>query len=101
LLSVDPENMENIFAAVEIIQSFVPRKVQFTGTHLDDGQRKNCRNRGESGACPSAPLGARGSRNPTIQRGAGQQADGFYIAPTGGRFLTCAEFMVSGSSARD
>ncbi|MFZ2445811.1 MAG: hypothetical protein WAW37_05600 [Syntrophobacteraceae bacterium] len=95
LIRSDPEDMENIFAADEIVQSFVPKeRIQFTGLHLDEVRRK-LRIRGESWRMSPAPRSVNEIeeyiRSSRVQVSTGLTV--YYNAPTGGRFLTCAEFM--------
>ncbi len=95
LIRSDPENMDHVFAADEIIQSLVPKeRIQFTGLHLAQ-VRKSLRKRGESWRMSPAPRSVqeicRYVRASRVQVGTGLTV--YYNAPTGGRFLTYAECM--------
>jgi hypothetical protein len=95
LIRSDPGDMEHVFAADEMIQSFLPReRIQFTGLHLAEVRNK-LRQRGESWRISPAPRSVQEIceyvRSSRVQVGTGLTV--YYNAPTGGRFLTYAEFM--------
>lgn len=95
LIRSDPDRMDHIFAADEIIQTFLPKdRIQFTGLHLPV-VRARLRQRGESWRMSPPPRSvseiAHYVRSSRVQVATGLTV--FYNAPTGGRFLTCEEFM--------
>lgn len=102
LIRSDPDRMDHIFAADEIIQSFLPKeRIQFTGLHMP-AVRAKLRMRGESWRMSPHPRSvneiAQYVRSSRVQVGTGLIV--YYNAPTGGRFLTCEEFMHIGPLLR-
>lgn len=94
LIRSDPEEMEHIFAADEILQRFLPKeRIQFTGLHLPE-VRSKLRHRGESWRMSPPPRSlceiGEYVRSSKVQVTTGLTV--YYNAPTGGRFLTYAEF---------
>lgn len=95
LVRSDPADMDRIFAADRILQSFFPKEIiQFTGLHIPEVRRR-LRHRGESWRVSPTPRSVqeissyvKASR---VQVGTGLTV--YYNAPTGGRFLTFDEFM--------
>jgi hypothetical protein len=95
LVRSDPADMEHVFAADRILQSFFPKEqIQFTGLHIPEVRIK-LRQKGESWRVSPTPRSVqeiscyvRASR---VQVGTGLTV--YYNAPTGGRFLTYDEFM--------
>ncbi|MHC1726936.1 MAG: hypothetical protein AB9866_13170 [Syntrophobacteraceae bacterium] len=95
LVRSDPADMERVFAADEILQSFLPKeRIQFTGLHIPD-VRKKLRLRGESWRISPPPKSipeiCQYIRSSKLQVITGLKV--YYNAPTGGRFLTYNEFM--------
>ena len=95
LVRSDPADMEHIFAADQILQSFIPKEqIQFTGLHIPE-VRGSLRQRGESWRASPTPRSVHEIscyvRASQVQVGTGLTV--YYNAPTGGRFLTCDEFM--------
>lgn len=95
LIRSDPDDMEKIFAADEILQRFIPKeRIQFTGLHLPR-VRKELRQRGESWRMSPPPRSV-GEISDYVRSSRVQVRTGltvYYNALTGGRFLTCEEFM--------
>ena len=90
----DPDAMERMFAADEILQKLVPKeKIQFTGVHLEE-VREQLRHRGESWRMSPPPQSLEQIRTYVTQSMAsvGTGAVYYHNAQTGGRFLTHAEF---------
>ncbi|HYA41553.1 MAG TPA: hypothetical protein VEF34_09635, partial [Syntrophobacteraceae bacterium] len=95
LVRADPADMEHAFDADRILQSFFPKeRIQFTGSHIPD-IRRLLRHRGECWRMAPTPrsveeicLHVQASK---VQVQTGLTV--YYNAPTGGRFLTCDEFM--------
>jgi hypothetical protein len=95
LVRSDPADMERAFAADRILQSFFPKEqIQFTGLHIPD-IRRQLRHRGECWRMSPTPrsveeicLHVQASK---VQVSTGLTV--YYNAPTGGRFLTCDEFI--------
>jgi len=95
LLRSDPADMERVFAADQILQSFFPKeRIQFTGLHIPE-VRGSLRQRGESWRVSPTPRSVQEISNyvraSQVQVGTGLTV--YYNAPTGGRFLTYDEFM--------
>ncbi len=95
LIRSDPIDMEHIFTADELIQSFLPKeRIQFTGIHLSE-VREKLRQRGESWRISPPPRSVREiaeyMRSSRVQVSTGLTV--YYNAQTGGRFLTFEEFM--------
>lgn len=95
LIRSDPGDMEHIFAADEMVQSFLPKeRIQFTGLHHAEVRNK-LRQRGESWRISPAPRSVHEIceyvRSSRVQVNTGLTV--YYNAPTGGRFLTYTEFM--------
>ncbi|MCE5333709.1 MAG: hypothetical protein LLG06_03885 [Desulfobacteraceae bacterium] len=95
LIRSDPIDMEHIFAADDILQSFLPKhRIQFTGLHIPE-VRNQLRGKGESWRMSPAPKSVREIaqyvRASMVRVSTGLSV--YYNAPTGGRFLTFAEFM--------
>ncbi|MDR3554251.1 MAG: hypothetical protein P4L55_05820 [Syntrophobacteraceae bacterium] len=95
IIRSDPSGMENIFAADKLLQSFVPKEqVQFTGLNIPE-IRTQLRRRGECWRMSPTPRSVveicRYVRACKVQVGTGLTV--YYNEPTGGRFLTCDEFM--------
>ncbi len=95
LVRSDPADMEHVFAADRILQSFFPKeRIQFTGLHIPQ-IRRQLRRRGESWRMSPTPRSVeeicREVRASRVQVSTGLTV--YYNAPTGGRFLTCYEFM--------
>src|SRR5208337_5048707 len=58
LVRSDPSDMEHVFAADQILQSFCPKeRIQFTGLHIPE-VRRQLRHRGESWRVSPAPRSA-------------------------------------------
>ncbi len=90
----DPDAMERMFAADEILQKLVPKeKIQFTGVHLEE-VREQLRHRGESWRMSPPPQSLEQIRTYVTQSMAsvGTGAVYYHNAQPGGRFLTHAEF---------
>jgi PAS domain-containing protein len=95
LIRSDPERMQHIFAADDVLLRVVPKDlVQFTGAHLLE-VRQELRNRGECWRISPHPHSVeeicsyiRASR---VQVGTGSHF--YHNIPSGGRFLTYEEFM--------
>lgn len=95
LVRSDPSNMEHVFAADLMLQSFFPKeRIQFTGLHVPE-IRRQLRQRGESWRMSPAPRSVEEIcshvRASKVQVSTGLTV--YYNAPTGGRFLTYDEFM--------
>jgi len=95
LVRSDPADMEHVFAADQILQSFFPKEqIQFTGLHIPE-VRESLRQRGESWRVSPTPRSVQEIscyvRASQVQVGTGLTV--YYNAPTGGRFLTYDEFM--------
>jgi len=95
LVRSDPADMEHVFAADRILQSFIPKgQIQFTGLHNPE-VRGSLRRRGESWRVSPAPRSVSEIscyvKASQVQVGTGLTV--YYNAPTGGRFLTYDEFM--------
>jgi len=102
LIRSDPDRMDHMFAADEILQAFLPKdRIQFTGLHLPE-VRARLRQRGESWRMSPPPRSvseiAHYVHSSRVQVGTGLTV--YYNAPTGGRFLTCEEFMRIGPLLR-
>ena len=95
LVRSDPADMERVFAADEILQSFCPKeRIQFTGSHIPE-VRRQLRHRGESWRVSPAPRSAL-EISSYVQASKVQVSTGmslYYSAPSGGRFLTYDEFI--------
>ena len=95
LVLSDPADMERVFAADEILQSFCPKeRIQFTGSHIPE-VRRQLRHRGESWRVSPAPRSAL-EISSYVQASKVQVSTGmslYYSAPSGGRFLTYDEFI--------
>ncbi len=95
LVRSDPADMERVFAADEILQSFCPKeRIQFTGSHIPE-VRRQLRHRGESWRVSPAPRSV-AEISSYVQASKVQVSTGltlYYCAPSGGRFLTYDEFM--------
>ncbi len=95
LVRSDPADMEHVFAADRILQTFFPKEqIQFTGLHIP-AVRESLRQRGESWRVSPTPRSVQEIscyvRASQVQVGTGLTV--YYNAPTGGRFLTYDEFM--------
>ncbi len=95
LIRSDPVDMEHVFAADCILQSFLPKgRIQFTSLHLSE-VRSQLRSRGESWRISPAPKSVREIaqyvRASKVRVITGLTV--YYNAPTGGRFLTFSEYM--------
>ncbi|MGC8491264.1 MAG: hypothetical protein ACP5SH_05960 [Syntrophobacteraceae bacterium] len=91
----DPSAMENVFAADRMLQAFFPKeRIQFTGLHIPE-IRMLLRRRGECWRMSPTPRSGeeirRYVRASKVQVSTGLSV--YYNQPTGGRFLTCDEFM--------
>lgn len=91
----DPSGMENVFAADRILQGFFPKeRIQFTGLHIPE-IRTLLRLRGECWRMSPTPRSGEEIRR-YVRASKMQVSTGlsvYYNQPTGGRFLTCDEFM--------
>jgi hypothetical protein len=95
IVRADPAGMENVFAADQILQSFFPKeRIQFTGLNIP-AIRMEFRRRGECWRMSPPPRSVeeicRYVRASKIQAGTGLTV--YYNESTGGRVLTCDEFM--------
>ncbi len=95
LVRSDPANMQNVFAADQILQSFFPKEqIQFTGLHIPE-IRRQLRLRGEIWRMSPTPRSFEDVccqvRASKVQVSTGLTV--YYNAPTGGRFLTYDEFI--------
>ncbi len=95
LVRSDPADMEHVFAADQILQSFCPKeRIQFTGLHIPE-VRRQLRHRGESWRVSPAPRSAL-EISRYVQASKVQVSTGltlYYSAPSGGRLLTYDEFI--------
>ncbi len=95
LVRSDPADMERVFAADQILQSFCPKeRIQFTGLHIPE-VRRQLRHRGESWRVSPAPRSAL-EISSYVRASKVQVSTGltlYYSAPSGGRFLTYDEFI--------
>lgn len=95
IIRCDPDAMDNVFAADQMLQTFFPKKqIQFTGLHIPE-IRIQLRHRGECWRMTPTPRSVveicRYLRGSKVQVGTGLTF--YYNEPTGGRFLTFDEFM--------
>lgn len=95
LVRSDPSDMEHVFAADLILQSFFPKeRIQFTGLHIPE-IRRQLRRRGESWRMSPPPRSV-DEISSHVRASKVQVSTGLTVycsAPTGGRFLTHEEFM--------
>jgi len=95
LVRSDPADMERVFVADQILQSFCPKeRIQFTGLHIPE-VRRQLRHRGESWRVSPAPRSAL-EISSYVRASKVQVSTGltlYYSAPSGGRFLTYDEFI--------
>jgi len=95
LVRSDPSDMERVFAADLILQSFFPReRIQFTGLHIPE-IRRQLRQRGESWRMSPTPRSVE-EICCHVQASKVQVSTGltvYYNALTGGRLLTYDEFI--------
>jgi hypothetical protein len=95
LVRSDPADMQHVFAADRILQSFFPKeRIQFTGLHIPD-IRSQLRHRGECWRMSPTPRSVE-EICCEVEASKVQVSTGltvYYNAPTGGRFLTYDEFI--------
>lgn len=95
LIRSDPNDMQHIFAADELLQLLLPKeRIQFTGVHLTE-VRRALRRRGESWRISPTPRSLREVKQ-YIQSSRVKVHTGavyYQNAPTGERFLSYEEFM--------
>ena len=95
LVRSDPADMEHIFAADQILQSFFPKeRIQFTGVHIPE-IRRQLRRKGESWRISPTPRSVEEICSHVLASKV-QVSTGltvYYNAPTGGRFLTYDELV--------
>ena len=95
IVRCDPDQMENVFAADQVLQAFFPKeRIQFTGLHIPE-IRTRLRGRGECWRMSPTPRSVeeicRYVRACKVQVSTGLTV--YYNEAAGGRFLTYDEFI--------